>query len=65
MRTLSHSQDDQAWELLLALVATKPDAPASALVQKAYEVAAEFESFRQARPSGPHLPAGPTSGQDA
>jgi hypothetical protein len=62
MRTLSHSRDDQAWELLLVLVASKPDAPAAALVQKAYELATEFEKFRQGRPTEPRHPAEPASG---
>ena len=63
MRTLSHSQDDQAWELLLVLLAATPDASPAALVQKAYELAAEFERVRTQRaPAAPH-PAQPTTGQ--
>ena len=62
MRTLSHSRDDQAWELLLVLVASKPDAPAAALVQKAYELATEFEKVRQGRPTEPRPHAESASG---
>ena len=63
MRTLSHSQDEQAWELLLVLMAANPDASPAALVQKAYEVATEFERVRKERaPDSPH-PAEPTPGQ--
>ena len=63
MRTLSHSPDDQAWQLLLVLVASNPEAPAAALVQKAYEVATEFEKFRQGRPTEPSHHAEPVSEQ--
>ena len=53
------AQDERGLEEQLV-----PDAPAAALVQKAYEVAAEFEKSRQGRATEPLRPAEVTSGQE-